>query len=203
MGSHSLPRRSSKPRFWIQVSHIAGRFFTIWATGETLKKCRNTVRIAKTWYRPKVTKCCYKNGANRLAQHRVVTNLPLKKKKRYLQSGIKQGTPVLRATGVSKCRKYCQALFRLFSLLNKSWFSPPCERSHLFKKTFFFYLFGCAGSYLVAHGIYSHGLWIRSCSMWGLVPWLGIEPRLPALGTQNLSHWTTREVTAATFQHQK
>ena len=135
------------------------------------------MRITKTWYRSKVTKCCYKNGANRLTQHRVITNLPLKKKKkRYLQSGIKQGTPVLRATGVSKCRKYCQALFRLFSLLNRSWFSPPCERSHLFKKNIFFNLFGCAGSYLVAHRIYSHDLWIRSCSMWDLVPWLGIEP---------------------------
>ena len=32
---------------------------------------------------------------------------------------------------------------------------------------------------------------------WGirdLVPWPGIEPGPPALGTQSLSHWTTREV---------
>ena len=27
-------RESSQPRDWIQVSHIAGRFFTSWATGE-------------------------------------------------------------------------------------------------------------------------------------------------------------------------
>ena len=27
-----------------------------------------------------------------------------------------------------------------------------------------------------------------------LVPWPGVEPRPPALGTQNLNHWTTREV---------
>ena len=31
-----------------------------------------------------------------------------------------------------------------------------------------------------------------SCDMWALVPWPGIEPRLPALGARNLSHWTTR-----------
>ena len=35
---------------------------------------------------------------------------------------------------------------------------------------------------------------IISCSMWDLVPWPGIEPRPPALGTWSLSHWTTREV---------
>ena len=33
-----------------------------------------------------------------------------------------------------------------------------------------------------------------TCSMWNLVPRPGIEPRLPALGVQSLSHWTTREV---------
>ena len=33
-----------------------------------------------------------------------------------------------------------------------------------------------------------------SCDMWDLVSWPGIEPRSPALGAQNLCHWTTREV---------
>ena len=33
-----------------------------------------------------------------------------------------------------------------------------------------------------------------SCSMWDIVPWPGIEPGPPALGAQNLSHRTTREV---------
>ena len=32
-----------------------------------------------------------------------------------------------------------------------------------------------------------------NCGLWDLVPWPGIEPGLPALGAQNLSHWTTRE----------
>ena len=29
--------------------------------------------------------------------------------------------------------------------------------------------------------------------MWDLVPWPGVKPRPPALGTWSLSHWTTRE----------
>ena len=33
-----------------------------------------------------------------------------------------------------------------------------------------------------------------SCGLWGLVPWPGIKPEPPALGAQNLSHWTMREV---------
>ena len=37
-------------------------------------------------------------------------------------------------------------------------------------------------------------MWTLSCSIWDLVPWPGIEPRLPTLGVQSLSHWTTREV---------
>ena len=45
-----------------------------------------------------------------------------------------------------------------------------------------FYLF----IYLAAPGL--------SCSMWDLVPWPGMEPKLPALGAQSLSHWTIREV---------
>ena len=32
VGSHSLPRESSQPRDWTQVSRIAGGFFTSWAT---------------------------------------------------------------------------------------------------------------------------------------------------------------------------
>ena len=32
-----------------------------------------------------------------------------------------------------------------------------------------------------------------SCLMWVLVPWPGIEPRVTALETWSLSHWTTRE----------
>ena len=33
-----------------------------------------------------------------------------------------------------------------------------------------------------------------NCGMWDLVPWPGIKPGPPALGSQSLSHWTTREV---------
>ena len=34
-------RESSQPRDWTQVSHIAGRFFTIWATREVHKVCED------------------------------------------------------------------------------------------------------------------------------------------------------------------
>ena len=33
-----------------------------------------------------------------------------------------------------------------------------------------------------------------SCGIWGVVPWPGIKPSPPALGTWSLSYWTTREV---------
>ena len=33
-----------------------------------------------------------------------------------------------------------------------------------------------------------------SCGMWDLVPWLGIKPRPPVFGVQNLSHWITKQV---------
>ena len=32
-----------------------------------------------------------------------------------------------------------------------------------------------------------------SCGMWDLVPWQGTESRPHAMGTQTLSHWTTRK----------
>ena len=47
---------------------------------------------------------------------------------------------------------------------------------------FFWYLF----TYLAALGL--------RYSIWDLVPWPGIEPRPPALGTWSLSHWATLEV---------
>ena len=34
VGCHALPRGSSQPRDWTQVSLIPGRFFTVWATRE-------------------------------------------------------------------------------------------------------------------------------------------------------------------------
>ena len=46
---------------------------------------------------------------------------------------------------------------------------------HFVKYLFLFiYLFGCARSRC--------GMWALSCSMWGRIPWPGIEPGSPALG---------------------
>ena len=52
---------------------------------------------------------------------------------------------------------------------------------------FFFNMF----IYLTALGLSCGIFW---CDMWDVVPWSGIEPGLPALGAQSLSHWTTREI---------
>ena len=48
-------------------------------------------------------------------------------------------------------------------------------------------------------GSFSCGRWTLSCGMWDLVPGSEIELRLPALGVQSLSHWTTREVPGQVF----
>ena len=48
---------------------------------------------------------------------------------------------------------------------------------------------------VVAHEIFICRMWALSWGMWGLVPWLGIEPGPSVLG-HRISHWTTREVPA-------
>ena len=50
----------------------------------------------------------------------------------------------------------------------------------------FIYLFGCIGSQLQHTGSFSWG-------MWDLVPWPGMEPRLPALGAKVLATGPPRE----------
>ena len=37
------------------------------------------------------------------------------------------------------------------------------------------------------------------CNYWTVVPWPGIEPMSPALGTWSLNHWATREVPGCIF----
>ena len=75
------------------------------------------------------------------------------------------------------------------------WFSimgVPCSFLSLCFHFFFtfIYLFWL-GSVLVA----AYGIFRCVMRMLYLVPWLEIEPGPPVLGTRNLSHWTTREVT--------
>ena len=42
--------------------------------------------------------------------------------------------------------------------------------------------------------LFSGSMWAFSCSMQGLVPWLGMEPWPTALRAWYLNHWTTRNV---------
>ena len=72
----------------------------------------------------------------------------------------------------------------------------PCQSYSVqlifLKKYLFLFICLCL---VAAHRIFVElCMWTLSCSMWDLVPWPGIEPRLPTLRVQSLSHWTTREV---------
>ena len=58
----------------------------------------------------------------------------------------------------------------------------------------FLYLFIWLCRVLVSTCRIFDGMQNLSCSMWDLAPWPGMEPKPPVLGTQSLSHWTTREV---------
>ena len=60
-----------------------------------------------------------------------------------------------------------------------------------FLKKIYLFTYWLCPILVVAHGIFS-------CGMWDLVPPPGIEPRLPALGMQSRSHWTSSEVPDAT-----
>ena len=51
VGCHSLLQAKCQPKGWIQVSCFAGRFFTIWATGEgTSQRHREIWASIKTLY---------------------------------------------------------------------------------------------------------------------------------------------------------
>ena len=57
--SISFSRRSSKPRDWTQVSHIAGRCFTIWATREVHKESqtyKTSIHLGVSWW--EILKTC-------------------------------------------------------------------------------------------------------------------------------------------------
>ena len=98
---------------------------------------------------------------------------------------------------------FCQRTFRLLLCLdackqcsNEHW--DACILSdHVFlqvyaqelQPTFLTITLCCLLSYRSSY-IYLVVLGL-SCGMWDLVPWLGIEPWLPALGMQSHSHWTT------------
>ena len=68
----------------------------------------------------------------------------------------------------------------------------PPNTEYLFNISLFIYM--VAPGLSCSMGTLSFGLQILSWGMWDLAPQLGIKPRPPALGVQNLSHWTTRQV---------
>lgn len=78
--------------------------------------------------------------------------------------------------------------------------SDHCTALSSLHVTVFCFWLGSYSSYCFSKVfiLFSWLLWVLavawgtfSCSIQGLVPWLGIEPRPPELGSQSLSHWTT------------
>ena len=66
----SFSRGSSQPRDWTQVSHIAGRFFTVWATREA-----QSTREWLNKYSICISKILYSNEKNK----EIVLNTDLKR----------------------------------------------------------------------------------------------------------------------------
>ena len=123
-----------------------------------------------------------------------------KEKREWREKGKKEGEERKRKdrrtwySESTMCQAICQTLVRsLFYLPSQSLSRAcyPCFYGHgvkieeSFKNVFI---------YLAVPGL-SCGTCSASFSrcMQDLVPWLGIEPRPHMLGTQSLSHWTTRK----------
>ena len=68
---------------------------------------------------------------------------------------------------------------------------PPLLEAVPYIDKFFFKKRKILHSYLTAPGL--------SCGMWDLVLWPGIRPVPLALGTRNLSHWTSKKVSSDMF----
>ena len=106
--------------------------------------------------------------------------------------------PVLSQTliisGVRNRSKLGQSVKKLKSLATVNWnrVETLLKFDQFVLLDFFFkiYLFIQAASGLSCD---MQGLLVAVC-MWDLVPQPGIEPRMPALGAQSLTHWITREV---------
>ena len=88
-------------------------------------------------------------------------------------------------------RQLSDFTFTWFSLrlssVSHNWRNRTLSLSHLSQETGFLSdVCFLLSLYLAVPGL--------SCSIQDLVPWPGSKPKLPALGTWSLSHWTTREV---------
>ena len=79
-----------------------------------------------------------------------------------------------------------------------------------FKKYYYLLLFVCLAGPGLSWGLQDLpsslcrwdlccGMQALSCSMLDLIPWPGIKPGSPSLGSCSLSHWTTREIPGSPF----
>ena len=81
---------------------------------------------------------------------------------------------------LSKCEKHCSEESMQYLLVWVKFFLS-------------IFLFNEKKIYLAVLDL-SFDMQTLSCSMWDIVPWTWIEPRLPALGAVEFSYWTIREV---------
>ena len=80
-------------------------------------------------------------------------------------------------------------MWDLSSLTRDQTHTPCIRRRSLFCfLNIYFYL----SIYLAVPSL-SYNMQTLACGMWDLVPQPDTEPSRPALGVQNLSHWTTTE----------
>ena len=193
-------RGSSQPGDQIQVSCIAGGFFTDWATRESQE---------------------YWSGDLSLLQGIFLTqesNWSLRHCRRILYQlsyqGSYQGRECRHSHACIKCcSSYLPLAGNIFNFLFKCCVS---FKVHAFRKNFSDHCYICGTLFLFKfHSFFfffknimylSHwilvvacGIFHLHCNMWDLAPWSGIEPGPLALGAQSLSPWTTRKAPLLKF----
>ena len=96
--------------------------------------------------------------------------------------------------GVSKRRtRLRDSHFTSHRITEMQWVEPSPGSAFFFNVYLFIWL---CQVLVAACGIFH-------CSIWDLVSWPGIEARLPTLGAQSLSRWTTREIPGSAFIDKK
>ena len=109
------------------------------------------------------------------------------------------------SNGLATCLEilcYPRRLAFLFSKMNISYLlslQRSCSTLPSSNELTWFILFFFFNSFIWLHQVLVVARGIFSCGLWNLVPWLWIEPGLPALGMRNFSNWTTREVPVYSF----
>ena len=202
VGCHLLLWGSSRHRDWTQVSCIAGRPFTVWATREawlaglpanlrgshSLKHSKMTVQLDQILYQillyytwSAISPCCLiwlllrPGSANQGNSYFLSQpSALLSPLIEFLKSSSAHIRPV--AISLEDSSSYISGFYFINS---HHWHYTPISTNN-FSWPF---LAQTSRPFLVCGGE-------TPCNTWN-IPWPGIEPRSPALGVWNLDHWTT------------